>query len=31
VVAPILALHEAFGVEAGTMLSVNSATNSDID
>jgi glyceraldehyde-3-phosphate dehydrogenase type I len=29
VVAPILALHEAFGVEAGTMVSVHSATNSD--
>jgi len=29
VVAPILALHEAFGVEAGTMISVHSATNSD--
>ncbi|GEM_PF-4447017 len=29
VVAPILALHRAFGVEAGTMISVHSATNSD--
>jgi len=29
VVAPIVALHEAFGVEAGTMISVHSATNSD--
>jgi glyceraldehyde-3-phosphate dehydrogenase type I len=29
VVAPILALHKAFGVEAGTMISVHSATNSD--
>lgn len=29
VVAPILALHKAFVVEAGTMISVHSATNSD--
>jgi glyceraldehyde 3-phosphate dehydrogenase len=29
VVAPILALHKAFGVAGGTMISVHSATNSD--
>ncbi len=29
VVAPILALHEAYGVEGGLMMSVHSATNSD--
>jgi len=29
VVAPILALHDAFGVEGGLMTSVHSATNSD--
>ena len=29
VVAPILALHEAFGVAGGLMISVHSATNSD--
>lgn len=29
VVAPIIALHEAFRVEGGTMISVHSATNSD--
>ncbi len=29
VVAPIIALHEAFGVAGGLMMSVHSATNSD--
>lgn len=29
VVAPILALHEAFGVEGGLMMSVHSSTNAD--
>jgi glyceraldehyde 3-phosphate dehydrogenase len=29
VVAPILALHDAFGVAGGMMMSVHSATNSD--
>jgi len=29
VVAPIIALHETFGVQGGMMISVHSATNSD--